>query len=369
MTVNRWDLFVTDRLGVRQAQIDIYESAEMVARISDVTTWEVVLDTHTDAGQYLFSDSFARVEVVIDNAIWRSGPMTALKREVDPDGDMLTVSGVDDTVWLARRNAHPQPGTATPPYNITGHDVHTGSVATVLAELANVNAGPSAVPARQVPGLVVPVPAPAGPTVTVAARWNNLLTLMQDTARPSGIIFDVVDLTFSARQPTNSGAIFSEGLETLGGWTVNSEAATINKVVVAGGGQDVNRLIYEASNATSIGEWGLAETFQDARDTVDMVEIDKRAQETLAEGVKPVTVTFVPLDVEGQSFARDWWLGDVVTVVVGGLTVVDQIREIHVTLDEAGATVVPSVGEPAGDLALFRELSGLSRRVRQLERI
>ena len=78
---------------------------------------------------------------------------------------------------------------------------------------------------------------------------------------------------------------------------------------------------------------------------------------------------FTPLDTEGQAFGRDWALGDIVTVHAGGLTVVDQIREIHVTLDDAGAIVTPSVGAPAGDLALFRSLAGLDRRVRQLERI
>ncbi len=78
---------------------------------------------------------------------------------------------------------------------------------------------------------------------------------------------------------------------------------------------------------------------------------------------------FTPLDTDGQMFGTDWTLGDIVTVIAGGLTVIDQIREVHVTLDDAGVTIIPSVGQPAGDLALFRSLAGLDRRVRQLERI
>jgi hypothetical protein len=367
--VNAWELYVTDRVGTRQAAVDPYESAEVIARANDVSTWRVTVPSDTEAGQWFLTDTFARLEVVLDHSIWRSGPVVHLERTVDVDGDMLDVSGVDDTVWLQRRNAHPQPGTAAPPYATTAYDVHTGTAATVLAELVRVNAGPSAVAARRVPGLAVPVPAPAGPAITVSARWQNLLTLCQDTARPYDLMFDVVDLSFRVYAAANRGAVFSAGLETLAGWTMTAEAATANKVVVAGAGQGAARLIREAADAGSIGTWGLVETFEDRRDTSDVAELDKSATEALASGVTPVTVVFVPLDSEGQAFGRDWTLGDTVTVIAGGLTVIDQIREVHVTLDDAGATVVPSVGAPAGDLALFRSLAGLDRRVRQLERI
>jgi Siphovirus ReqiPepy6 Gp37-like protein len=367
--MNTWELFITDRVGVRQAAVDTYETVEIFARINDVGTWELTLPTDTEAGTMLLADTFARLEVVLDQQVWRSGPVTHLKRDVDVDGDNLTATGVDDTVWLARRLAHPQPGTAAPPYATTSYDVHTGPVSTVLAELVRVNAGPGAVTARQVPGLTVPVPTAAGPTVEVSARWQNLLTLAQDTARPHGVLFDVVDLAFRAYAPADRGVVFSAGLETLAGWTLTSEAATANKVVVAGGGGGTARLIREQADAGSVGTWGLAETFVDRRDTTDVAELDQAAVEALADGVKPVTVVFAPLDTEGQAFGRDWTLGDTVTVVAGGLTVVDQVREVHVTLDETGATIIPSVGARSGDLALFRSLAGLDRRLRQLERI
>ncbi len=365
-----WELYVTDRVGTRQAQVDTYESAEIVARINDVSSWELVLPTDTAAGQLFLADSFARIEVVLDGALWRSGPVTHLKRDVDIDGDMLTVTGSDDTVWLARRLAHPQPGTAAPPYGTTAYDVHTGNVAAVLAELVRVNAGPSAVAARQVPGLAVPVPAPAGPTITVSARWQNLLTLMQDTARPHRLMFDVLDLTLRVYAPQDRGVVFSAGLETLASWKSTAEAPVANKAVVAGGGTDTSRIIREATDPVSIAQWGLAESFVDQRQTTDVVQLDKAGAEAIAAGVKPTTVTFVPIDTEAQRFGRDWMLGDTVTVVAGGLTVLDQVREVHVTLDGANdATVVPSVGAPSGDLTLFRSLAGLDRRVRQLERI
>jgi hypothetical protein len=364
-----WELFVADQLGVRQAAIDVYESAEVVSRINDVSSWELVLPADSLAGDVFINDSFARFEAVLDGVLWRSGPMTRLKRDVGIDGDMLTVNGADDTVFLGRRLAHPQPGSAAPPYSTTAYDVHTGSTATVLAELVRVNAGPSAVAARRVPGLTVPVPAAAGPTITVSARWQNLLTLMQQTAGPSGLMFDVVDLAFRVFAPVDRGVIFSAGLETLASWTGVAETATANKAVVAGGGIEAARIIRETTDSSSIAGWGLVETFVDQRQTTDPVALDKAGAEAVAAGVKPATVTFVPIDTAAQRFGRDWSLGDTVTVKAGGLTVVDQVREVHVTLDGDGAVVVPSVGSPSGDLTLFRSLAGLSRRVRQLERI
>jgi hypothetical protein len=140
-------------------------------------------------------------------------------------------------------------------------------------------------------------------------------------------------------------------------------------VVVAGQGEGAARLIRETVDYPSIQTWGLFESFQDRRDTAAVLELDKAGAETLAAGIVPTTVVFTPLDTPGQEFGRDWALGDLVTVMAGGLTVYDQVREVHVTLTDAGATVVPSVGKPVGDIALFRSLAGLDRRVRQLERV
>src|SRR4029077_18947862 len=106
---------------------------------------------------------------------------------------------------------------------------------------------------------------------------------------------------------------------TLAGWTMVAESADTNFVVVAGGGTGAGRLIRESSNAGSISTWGRAESFQDRRDTTDVAELDKAAAETLASGVKPTTVVFTPMDSDGQAFGRDWALGDVVTVMAGGL--------------------------------------------------
>lgn len=364
-----WTLYVTDRVGARQAELDVYESAELIGRANDVSTWQIILPTDTAAGAYFVTDPFARLEARLDDIVWTSGPVSNLERTVELNDDSLTITGFDDTIWLARRLAHPQPGTAAPPYATTAYDVHAGQASTVLAELVRVNAGPTAVAARQVPGLVVPVPVAAGGAVTVSARWQNLLQLMQDTARGPGLVFSIVGLSFQVHQPVDHGAVFSQGLGTLAGWKVTATAPKGNKVVVAGQGTGTARTIREYTNPDSINQWGMGELFEDRRDTADVTELDNAGANALAAAIEPTTVVFTPLDSDGQQFGRDWNLGDIVTVIAGELTVVDQVREVHVVLDDVGATITPSVGTPTGDLALFRSLAGLERRVRQLERI
>lgn len=361
----QWDLYVTDRYGYRQAQIDAYDSCEAVAKVNDVSTWTLNLPTNTDGARFFAANPFARLEIVLDATVWRSGPVTQFKREVAIDGDKVTVSGVDDTVWLARRVAHPQP---TGPVPGQAEDVHVGLVTEVLCDLVNVNVGNACLPGRQaINGFNPPVPGPAG--IELRARWDNLLKLCQTTAAPWRVLFQVRDLMFEAFVAADRGVVFSEGFGTLAGWVLTSEAPTANMVYVAGGGEGADRIIREAANFDSYGAWGRVESFLDQRQTSDTAQLDKAGAEALAAGSKPVTVAFTPIDTPTQAFGHDWVLGDTVTVVAGDLIVVDQVREVHIKLDAAGASVTPSVGQAAGDLNLFRKLAGLDSRVRQLERI
>lgn len=356
-----WHVWVTDGSGNREAPLDVFESAEVIARMNDVGTWQLTVPTNTDAGTYLLSDPLARVEFHHGGSIWRSGPLVHARRDVDMDGDMVTATGADDVIWLQRRNAHPQPDTQSPPYDRDDYDTFTGDVATVLTELVEANTRGS--------GVWTPAVTPAGPNITVLARWQNLLTLCQDTVRPSGLVFSVVDLGFVVRSSVNSGAVFAEGLETLAAWSMTIEAPTVNKAVVAGAGIGKSRLVREVVDQDSIDTWGLVETFVDRRDTADTTELDKAGLEAVTAGVKPVVVTFTPVDTEGQAFGRDWDVGDTVTVRAGDLSVVDQVREVHVTIDAKGVSIVPTVGSVTGGLPLFRTVAGLDRRLRQLERI
>jgi hypothetical protein len=368
--VSEWTLYVADRTGVRVAQIDLYTRLELIARYNAVSTWTLELPaTGNPAVDALTALDHPRIVVRVDNTTFRSGPVTRIERNATADRDELVVTGVDDLVWLTRRLAHPQPGAAAPPYNTTAYDVRTGAASTVLAQYVDVNAGPGATPARRVEGLTVPPPAPAGPVVTLSARYDNLGDFVIAAAEAAGLGVRIVDLALDVYVPAVRDALFAVEVGTLEGSTSVFDAPTANYVYVAGQGEGTARTIVETADATSVADWGRVEAFGDRRDTNDAGELARAGREVLARGVTPATITFVPVDTAAQSFPAGWTVGDIVTVRVGDLITTDIVREVAVNLEgDKPVDVVPRMGA-AGGLALFRAAAQVDRRVRQLERV
>jgi len=364
-----WTLYVGDRLNGRQAQVDLYHSLALVIRHNAVSTWALELPTDSEAGAAFLDLENPRLIVKYKNQTVRSGPLTHTERVVSVVGDDLRLNGVDDLAWLGGRVAHPTPALAAPPYNTQGYDVRTGNAAQVLAQYIDVNAGPSAVAARRVPGLVVPVPAAAGPSgVTLSARYQSLAEFVLSNAEAYGLGVRIVDLSVSVAAPANTGAVFSLELGTMASLAAVADAPTSNFVYVAGQGTDTSRLIVEVSDAPSLATWGRFETFQDRRDTNDTAQLTQAGRETLTQAVKAPSVEFEVLDSPSQAFLTNWRVGDLATVQVGGEVRTDVIREVTVRLDGGKAVQMTARIGSSGDLALFRSALDQGRRIRQLER-
>ena len=350
------------------AEIDTYEHLELIARFNDVSTYELVLPTADDAAQLLLAAARPRLVIYADGQVYRSGPVTRIQRDRAPDGDMLTVNGVDDLVWLRRRVAHPQPGSAAPPYSTTAYDTRTGPASQVIAGFVNANAGPAATPARQVPGLTVPTPAAFGSTITVSARYQGLLELLQPILLQQGLGLRIRDLVAEVFQPAGS-AVFSVAMGTLASWTSTLEAPDLTYTYVAGQGEGTARLIREVANSQAVIDWGRVESFIDRRDTNATAELDQAGLEALAEGVHPIALQLDALNTDGQRFLRDWNVGDLATFSVGGLTVTDVIVEAQIDLEpNEPPSVHPVIGANPLTLAQWRQTTQQARRLRQLER-
>jgi len=291
-----------------------------------------------------------------------------VQRDRAPDGDMLTVNGVDDMVWLERRVAHPEPGTAAPPYNHVAYDVRSGPASQVIAQFVNVNAGPGAIPARQVPGLTAPTPAAFGGTISASARYQQLLAFLQPILTQQRLGLRVRNLAAEVFQPTGA-AVFSVEMGTLASWTSALDAPDLTYVYVAGQGDGTARTIREVANAQAVIDWGRIEQFQDRRDTNVAADLDQAGLETLAEGIHPTMLQLEALNTDGQQFLRDWNVGDLATAAVGGLTITDVITEAQIDLQpNEPPSVVPTIGGNPLTLAQWRLAQQQSRRLRQLER-
>lgn len=351
------------------AAVDTFEEATIIARFNEVSTWELILPRDTDAADVLLSSPRPRLLIrSSDGSVFRSGPMIRAQRNSSLEGEMLTLNGVDDLVWLRRRLAHPQPGSAAPPYSSSAADARTGSASQVLAGYVDRNAGPSATPLRQVPGLTVPPPAAFGAAVSMSARYENLLEFLQPAARAAGVGFRVRDLAFEVYLPSGQ-AVFSTDLGTVAGWEAVLEAPDATYVYVAGGGEGTARLVREYSDGAGLQAWGRLETFRDRRDSTATAELDQTGAEALAEAAHPPGVTIESIDTASQLFLRDWNVGDRATVRVGGATISDVITEATIQLQpNEPPRVTPRLGGAAIDLPVWRQLALANRRLRQLER-
>jgi len=348
------------------AIIDTYESCTVIARYNAVSTWELVLPTNTDAAQALLTAAQPRLLIDADG-VFRSGPATRLQRTVTMEGDLLTINGVDDLAFLANRLAHPQPGTASPPYSSTAADTRVGIASTLIAGFVDRNAGPGAIAARRVPDLTVPTPAVLGGNVRMNGAWQNLLDFIVLTAKSQGFGVRVRDLEFQVYQPTGQ-ATFSIELGTLASWQSVLEMPTANFVYVGGAGVGTARVYQQAGKGTSIAKWGRIEQFNDQRTSSVPVDLLQSALDSLADLDRPPSVEMGVLDTPQQMFLRDWNVGDTATVVIGDETLHDVIVEAEIKLlPNEPPSVKPVLGAAPVELTTTRQLRDARRRIVQIE--
>jgi hypothetical protein len=99
--------------------------------------------------------------------------------------------------------------------------------------------------------------------------------------------------------------------------------------------------------------------------------IEQAADEVLKEGEKSGNFQIYPIDTEQIMFGRDYFVGDIVSVEVNGVTYKDMVREVNITVDDGGnaLTVSPKIGDQgSGDpLNLYQTVFDLRRKLRKLE--
>jgi hypothetical protein len=370
------NVYVRDAALHRVALLEDFGQLDVTAQFNDVGAWQVQLHRGLPAARML-NEPGAGIEVVHDGVTVLSGPATGRKHERSNRANTLTVSGLDDMVWLRRRIAHMQPTSAGPPYNTQSHDVRTGRCSTVLRQYVDVNAGPGAIIPRRVPGLAIGADPLVGTTVTGRARLQVLLELLQELALAGGQLgFRLrqvgAALQFEVYAPVDRSAAvkFSEDFGNLAGYSYESAAPDATYVYVGGGGEGTARTFLEREGADR-ARWGRIELFRDRRDTVDTVELGQTADEELTSKAEAVSLTIAPVDTAGQRYGVDYGLGDRVTVVVDGVPVVERIRQVQLTYTPQGALQVrPQIGTPGRQdlLGLFRAFRGLRSRVTNIER-
>jgi hypothetical protein len=405
-----YKIYVRDANLNRVAEVDDFNSLDLVLRFNSPSSWVLNLPTDSFAARELIKQR-AGIIVVRDGQTILSGMVTNRKRKWEVLGDVTTVSGVDDTVWLARRLAYPVP--SGPPYTTAEHDVRTDKAETVMRQYVDYNAGPNARSERRVPRLTLAVDQGRGKTVTGRARFDVLIDLLSSLALAGGDLgFRIVqvgqNLEFQVYQPTDKTktAIFSPLLGNLREFEYSSDDAEANYVIVGGQGEGTARTFVERGDSTSITKYGRIESFLDRRDTTDDTELNQAIDEELAQKAEKMSLSISPIDTEQLKFGREYGLGDKVSVVithpneiiemeevyyflnffqVGPFynerlkkiqekidVIQDVVREVKISITPEGETIQPSVGTPeslsSSILGIFDTVKKLKRRISNLER-
>lgn len=279
--------------------------------------------------------------------------------------------------------------TGTTAFAAIANDTITGDAETVIKHYVDVNAGPSALFNRQLPGLVIETNAHQGTTVTGNARFDHLVLsdgsgLLQLLAvAGGGLGFRIVNVagvpTFRVYTPVDrsNSVYFSQALDNLIDFTYTDNAPNAetggNVYLVGGGGQGTDRIFTLSTDPTSIGLWGWSEQFQDARDTTDIPTMLQRGEASLLINSEVTTFSATISPSPQTVFGVHFDLGDKVSAVVDGAVFSELIREVDITLDAGKAEVVtPIMGTPHSITirnALWKHLKGMTRDISLLQRL
>lgn len=380
-------VYVRDERDLSRAgQIDYFESLTCIERLHGAGRWviqaplsspgmDLFLELGEHAGIVVQDEATKRVVFAGPVGVDASGRPTIVRDLVGAGEELvsrLTVTGSDDTGRLADRLALPQPLTAAPPFSVQAHDVLTGPATTVLLDLIDRNAGPSAVAARQITGLSIGVDPAQGSTITARARYQTLLSFLAELATAGGVTFEVrqvgAQLVASARLVADVSAevAFSPAFGNLASFTYSVEAATGTAVYVAGQGEGTARMV-----VLTAGTGRRIEQFVDRRDVDDWAELGAAATVALAEGAGRTSLVVEPIDTTSALYGKDYRLGDRVAVIVDGERITDVVTTVTTTVqgEEFARRITVGPEDNRGPAALYAGLSTLGRRVRQLERI
>lgn len=372
-----WTLYARNSDLGREAQIDDFTTLDAVCRFNDVGTWEITLDRRAAAADALVAPG-AGIEIRRDDFVIMTGPVTRVKRDRSDRSNLLTVSGVDDNVWLQRRLAHPQPGSSAPPYSTTEHDERTGVGSTIIRQYVDVNLGPGAITPRELPTLTLATDPAVGSSVTGRARYDVLLELIQGLAVAAGdlgfrIYQDGDGLVFEVFEPEDKSdsIVFSEGFANLSSFTYEQQAPEFTYVYGGGEGEGTARTIVEGQDTTAVAQWGRIERLIDAREQDDSPTVTQQIATALAENSEKLSLEITPVDTSNLRYGVHYQLGDRVSVVVDGVQITDNVRQVQIHLKPEGPQMlVPVLGTPGRVelLGLFAAVRDLASRTRNLER-
>jgi hypothetical protein len=291
----------------------------------------------------------------------------------------VRVNFSDDLARTAGYLTWPAPASAWSAQPDTAYQLTATNAETIIRTLVNLNCGPGALAARQIPNLVLATAAGVGTTTSVNTRFEALLATCRRVAIDGGGLgfrtrqtSTAIEFEVYAPVDRTSTARFSEGLGNLRAVTYKHSAPTATNALVTGSDQATPRAYVEVADiAAAAAWWRVEQLVNGTADNDTNGELTQDGTEALADGGPSTELATVTVDTEDLRAGRDYGLGDQVTVALpNGVEVADLVRSIHLqATPDSGEYVTSMVGSPGAttDPQMVRVVRDMSRRLRRIE--
>lgn len=338
-----------------------------------------------------------RVHLYVDGTSWMSGPIEEpgkldASSSGDTAGGVVTVSWAGDKALLGWRLCYPDPAHDTSAQAAQQYTA-TDNAEALMRTLVNLNAGPGAIAARRISGLVLGDMAGVGSSVSVVTRFDPLSDKLRDVAGAGGTLtYDVVlrpnatsgdpELAFLVYAPRDlSGSVFfSAGAGNLLSVSTSPASPTATATIVGftAAGDTPDTTLVERVNTAAAG-WGRIEKWVASTATDSSMTAGQKLQQMQQDGdlalLAGAPSTGLAADVidDGQIRYRSRYrLGDTVGVKpVPGVLITDVVTAVRLSGNpKDGLTEVPTIGDgnPSVSSTRVRVIQDLDRRLGRRER-
>lgn len=360
----------------RVGQIDRLTSLELTPVHNGVGGWTLALPAGTAQEAVFVKGGWISIFDPAGDEIF-TGHVRGRKKvrsDSEPFAGLRTFYGPSSECVLQDRLAFQVPGQPATTQSAAEYDRRSGAAETVIKQYVDLNAGPSAIAARQTAGLVIEADALRGSTVYGVARMTPLLDLIAPLAETGGIGFRVRfnaagNLEFQVYVPTDRSASARFGID-LGNLTSvehTEEAPKASAAIIGGAGEGTARTFRELLDSAAITDWSIRnEVFVDQAGGSTTAELDQAGTEQLVQGGPTNGLAIEAVDTPNLKFARDYYLGDKVTAE----DVTDVLRGVTITWTATdGPTTKSTVGTASvtGTKRMINRLAELTAKVAALQ--
>jgi hypothetical protein len=384
-------LLVTDRnLNVVGDPIVCWTSIDVTLRFNQPGSCQFVVPGYPwireqmDTSSRIVCIRSADPQVGYPGEVLMAGPIEERLYERSDDGEnsgvgTFTVTFADDLAWLAGRIVYPNPAQTPSTQTVDYYTLTATNAETALRNLANLNAGPGALTARQVPQMVLGPTAGIGTNVTVNTRLEPLLDVMRTAASSGGGLgFRTQQvgnqIQFQVYQPEDKTGVvrFSFDLGNLKYVSYEVKSPVTTAAIVGGQGDGADRFLVERTDATGVARYGRLETLVSRPGSDPVADLNAAGDEALVEQGENARLATTTMDTPYQRYGVHYGLGTMVSVeVYPGQMLSDRVQTVHLqAFATAGEVVTATVGSQAAlyDPDWVRRLRDIDRRVGYLER-